>query len=189
MSTILNKLKELAAYFNVNRRVGHTTRMLNGAFSISKNGYDATCIVLTHSSDFSNYLNKGTINGNLDKSYTAIPFTSRNYDRVLRGHRSPLLIDNALLQSLFSEAVDELQILSTDVNRYKQDNITLNQFNKKLEDEKKELAQVITKLKCELLDYQEDDVKSTTKSFISPIDILIENKEVKSIEVKIEYHE
>ena len=193
MSIILNKLKELVNYYNVNRQIGHTFKMLNGVFSDTKyttpynnEVYKSNekSIILTHNNDMARNIKEIVDELSTDKQNIAyLSFNSGNYDKVLRGHHSPLLIDNALLHTLFDEAVKELEYLkhdndmlknhsrdvniadaklrteietlSTDVNRYKQDNITLNQFNKKLEDEKKELAQVITKLKCELLDYEE----------------------------------
>lgn len=242
MSNILNKLKELVNYYNVNRGVGHTTRMLNGVYNDSNLSGDnkpyqsKPTYVLTHSSNFAAELNANILyyRGFRSNNVNAVSYTNGNYDKVLRGIRVPLLIDNCLLHQLFQEAANEIEYLkhdnelltnhskevniineklrteietlSTDANRYKQDNITLNHFNEKLETEKKELSQVITKLKCELLTAQEEINDSNArkepinntrgvsfigqpKSFLSPLDMLIDNKEVKSIEVKIEYKE
>jgi hypothetical protein len=252
MSEILNKLKELVNYYNVNRGVGHTTRMLMGAtntkYAAGEVIHDThTAIILTHNSE-----SAGVLNTKLDyfngfrKNIKAIPFSS-NYDTVLRGHHYPILLDNCLLQQLFQEAATEIETLSTDANRYKQDNITLEHFNKKLTDdlaislsiqyklderiekleaEKKELIDTLVKVKNELLTYRENEsdkdtsqtinrelltsvrelnekidserrvvdlvgeYKTSQKSFLSPlVDMLIENREVKSIEVKIEYKE
>ena len=211
MNTILNKLNELVNYYNVNRQVGHTFKMITGVLSDTKytTPYNnevyksnVKSIILTHNTDMARNIKDRVDELSTDKQNIAyLSFNSGNYDQVLKGNHSPLLIDNCLLQQLFQEAATEIETLSTDVNRYKQDNITLNQFNKKLEAEKKEMAQVITKLKCELLDYQEDDVNKEN------IDLAVINKcppnvakviigtfeqpykSIKSIDLKIEYKE
>ena len=215
MSNILNKLKELVNYYQVNRQVGHTTRMLMGATNCrynTDNNDTKPAIILTHNQQFASDLNNkiGYYSGLKHPTVTAVPFTG-NYDRVLKGHHSPLLIDNCLLQMLFNEAATEIEELSVDANRYKQDNITLNHFNKKLQDDlaislsikdkldiqieslnsrKQQLVNKIdnlVKAKSDLLTYRENE--SNSKSFLSPLDMLIENKEVKSIDIKIEYHD
>jgi hypothetical protein len=316
MSTILNKLKELVNYYNVNRQVGHTFKMINGVLSDTKYttpynnevyNSNVKSIILTHNTGMARNIKEIVDELSTDKQNIAyLSFNSGNYDQVLKGNHSPLLIDNYLLHQLFHEAAKEIEYLkhdnelltnhskevnirvakldtenkslSTDVNIYKQDNITLNHFNKKLtddiaislsiqdklderieklENEKKELVDTISKMKCVLLTLQEEignykvqeeldtysqtvkdtrvkvknelltyrenesnkdtsqtinrelltsvrelnekidserrvvdlvgEYKTSQKSFLSPLDMLIENKDVKSIEVKIEY--
>ena len=282
MSEILNKLKELVNYYKVNRQVGHTFRMLNGVLSNVKyttpnnNGHETRSgkvVILTHNHDMNRNIKEIVNELSTDEQEVIyISLNSNNYDKVLRRHHAPLLIDNCLLQQLFQEAATEietlnghcqrlfqdsrvkvetleadLKTLSTDANRYKQDNITLEHFNKKLTDdlaislsiqyklderiekleaEKKELIDTLVKVKNELLTYRENEsdkdtsqtinrelltsvrelnekidserrvvdlvgeYKTSQKSFLSPlVDMLIENREVKSIEVKIEYKE
>jgi len=192
MSTILNKLKELSNYYRLTRGVGHTTRMLMGitTANLTTNGvYDvhAPATILTHDGKFADELNKRLeYYCGVRKNVKAIPFSS-NYDKILRGRNTPILLDNALLQQLFDEAVEEIEMGKSIQDK-------LDEKIEKLEREKKELAETVVKLKCEfLIDYQEDNVNKEvpqpTASFLSPLDILTENKEVKSVEIKVEYYQ
>jgi hypothetical protein len=99
---ILEKLKELAIYYELTRQSGHTSAMLNGA----KNS--PTCLVLTHSHRMGKELeimaNKKLNTICLNNNYT------------LRGYYKPLLIDNAELYLIFSKAAIEIERL-TDENK------------------------------------------------------------------------
>lgn len=224
MSTILNKLKELVTYYTVNRNVGHTTRMLMGATTAKYDdgNYDvhSPAYILTHDQNMADYIqSKLNYYMGFRKNIKAIPFTSNNYNSILRGHRKPILIDNALLQQLLQESAQEIEYLEQEYGAVKNDTVTLNHFNKtlegkvkkleeenkriisdniKLETDKKELCETVVKLKCELIDYQEDDVNS--ENVVTPncppnvAEVIIGTfegpfKQIKSIDLKIEYKE
>lgn len=197
MSLISSKLKELVNYFNANRAVGHTTRMLNGAAPSLFRRFDACesnqrakndVIVLTQSSESAYDLTKRLDYYGYPAKYkpSACCFTNNNYNSILRGRNAPLLFDNALLHTLFSEAANEID---------------------RLEKSNKELVNTIEKLKIRELDSVDakscpekesplKDCPTGPSPATRPYDSIIESiknefecpyKNIKSVDIKIEY--
>jgi len=116
---ILDKLKFIVSYYNFNRQVGHTFRMLNGVLSDSykytspmEDGVQKTdkpnkCLILAHNTTSAEYINDLIKKcGNTTKdNVRAISFTENS----LRGHSSQILIDNALLFVLFSDCINAIE--------------------------------------------------------------------------------
>lgn len=95
---IKEKLTELANYYSINRQVGHTSIMLNGTNSCENSA------IVVHNHDFGTHLKK-----QCNKTTQIISVNS--LDKQLRGLSKPLVIDNATLFSLFSEASEKISEL------------------------------------------------------------------------------
>lgn len=203
MSLISSKLKELVNYFNVNRAVGHTTRMLNGAAPVSFKRFDACAvnnrakpgaIVLTQNSDMAIDLNKRMqYYGKISEDVRAYCFTNNNYNSILKGHSSPLLFDNALLHNLFNEAVDEIDKLESMNKRYKELNLELIETIEKLK--VKELDAEDAKL-CPEKESPLRDCPTEPSPATRPYNSIIQSlknefeseyKNIKTVDIKIEY--
>lgn len=88
-------------YYNFNRRVGHTTAMLNGAKS------DENIKVLVH-----------------NKKYFDLPqdqMISINEIDRLRGNKKPLLIDHCVFGMMISELFQTIQQQEDVIEKYKRD--------------------------------------------------------------------
>jgi len=104
---VLQKLKELSAYHVSTRQVGHTTAMLEGAKNTDG------IIILAHNMDFARQLAK--------QCPDAIPISWQEDGLLsLRGMRRPLLIDNAAIWSILSEAAKEIQSLQAEIMKLKE---------------------------------------------------------------------
>ena len=86
-----SKLEILDEYYRINRQVGHTTAMLNGAKS------DPNIIVLVHHQTVKNWID-------LPKEQ----IISIDCLEKLKGRISPILVDHYALQVMFSELKAEL---------------------------------------------------------------------------------
>ena len=189
MSNILGILKELVDYYNVTRGVGHTTRMLNGVWEESDyrkidSGFNPSAttqtVILTHFS-MVDKLKKNIKFSDLSHKINVLPFPCANYDSVLRGHRSALLIDNSTLHTLFSASANEIESL-----QIIQDKLDIQ--IEKLNNDKKLLVNRIDKLEKEnhlLIEKSKNTPQEN--SYITMDDISIKGKEIESVEVNIKY--
>jgi len=191
MSSIFSKLNELVAYYDATRQVGHTTKMLNGAYAWSSDSRE--CVVLTHNSAMADILNE-----KIGNCAEAIPFTDNNHAFILTGKHTPILFDNALLHILFKESADRMSELSIENLNLKNQIIYLKNNASKLETENKQLGNDIISLKLKNYN-REDTIKQLeidnnllktdnktlndfNKTFTN--DKLTSNKEVDTITIK-----
>ncbi len=95
---VIDKINTILNYYNINRQVGHTTKMLDGV--------DSDTIVITHNMHMSNIIkrNKNT------------KIASINNLDALRGYNLPIVFDNAAIQVLLEEARKEIVRLTNLVN-------------------------------------------------------------------------
>jgi hypothetical protein len=103
---IADKLKTLVCYFNFTRGVGHTQTMLKGA------AY-SDCFILSHNNSMAKYIKEQMLELGVDNNSVRVqPLTENS----LRGFRKPIAIDNALLHTLFVEALNEINRLQEATN-------------------------------------------------------------------------
>lgn len=96
MQNIKETLKSLSHYFLVNRGVGHTNAVLEGA----KNVPNATILTL----------DRRTQDDLGDAAPNSLSIALHKLD-YLRGMNNPLVIDNGALTYIFSAAVEEIERL------------------------------------------------------------------------------
>ena len=113
---IAHKLKNLLVYYDATRGVGHTETMLYGV------GSNKHCIVLVQNLG----AQKQYI---LDKLQVSDPYKMPTFvsinsfdDTKLIGHRSPLVIDNSVLISLFQESLNAIYSLERSLEKLTQEN-------------------------------------------------------------------
>lgn len=98
MRNIEEKLKFFVDYYNATRQVGHTMAVLNGAII-------SGAIVVA--------INEQEVKSIIDKSCNQVDCISQHYLEDLLGIKSPILFDNSVLHSLFSEALSEIKRLKS----------------------------------------------------------------------------
>lgn len=103
-----SKLEILDEYHRINRRVGHTTAMLNGAKS------DPNILVLVAHQAQKNYID-------LPKEQ----MISINCLDKLKGRRNPVLVEHYALQAMFSELNNELLKKDEKINKLEEKLIKL----------------------------------------------------------------
>lgn len=121
MSTIKDTLEILKDYYNSTRQVGHTTAVMEGIKNVDG-------AILTHNQEFGTFLSKnGGVGGSSGlqrnpvlrkrKKESKIEVVSlahiQNDGSVLKGLRTPLVIDNAALCFIFSDAYSEISRLES----------------------------------------------------------------------------
>ena len=94
---ILDKLREIVAYYEATRQVGHTTLMKMGI----ENQPDS--VLLAHNMDSGNRI--------VDRIKPKPKVVSLNSLHNLRGMKKPMAIDNGALQFILAEAADEIHEL------------------------------------------------------------------------------
>jgi hypothetical protein len=108
----LEAARELVTYFDVCRQSGHTTAVMDGAVATD-------AFVVVHDIAMSNHILKEW--GMLWKTVGVDTLTIGEIaNGSLRGHRRPLVVDNAALRKLLSELVDEVERLETKNARLEQ---------------------------------------------------------------------
>jgi hypothetical protein len=104
MDSIKEKLLSFAHYYTINRGVGHTRAMIDGAARTPK----AFVIVESlHSAQ------------RLDPSIDLHRVVSMHNLSKLRGLRAPITFDNIVLQNLFRESASEISRLEKEVEKLK----------------------------------------------------------------------
>ena len=96
------QLTLLANYFDLNRQVGHTTAMMNGA-------KETDCIIIAHSLAGVNYLKTFQPKGKV--------VTMMSIYKELEDQQKPLLIDNAAISALLKTALGEINRLEGKLER------------------------------------------------------------------------
>lgn len=122
-----NVATELLGYLSVNRAVGHTKMMLEGA----KNSPDP--VVVIHNESMRNNLPEfkatvGDVGIQVGGPMNAISLAEIDAGK-LRGTRGPLAIDNAALQVLLGDLVSTIASLRDEV---KQNKKTIDEHNMRL---------------------------------------------------------
>jgi hypothetical protein len=110
MSTSKKQLRKFLDYMNRNRRVGHTTAMLEGAKNVD-------AIVISH-----NYQGGQMLEERIEKEIPNLTKRSgklktlsiHETEQALLGYHSPIVFDNAALHILFSNAIHEIERLGRD---------------------------------------------------------------------------
>ena len=103
---ILDKLRELESYYQATRAVGHTYAMMHGALHTD---HPQGIIILAHDMSYARDLARQCIKKQV------VPISLHTLEHGLRGHRKPLLIDNAALWQLLHEAATEIEKLRTEL--------------------------------------------------------------------------
>ena len=98
MSKEIDEIREILAYYDANRRAGHTSAMKKGSLN-------SDCFVLVA-------CEKDKENLSLRKNKDSVISIGQIKNGVLRGYTKPLLIDHAALYKLLSSAVREIDSLT-----------------------------------------------------------------------------
>lgn len=96
-------LKELLIYLEVNRQVGHTTAMVEGAGN-------SDCLIITHNQDMTYFITKDYLKENVKYSKKCVSLGSINLGD-LRGRKKPIVFDNAALFIIFRDALNAIKDL------------------------------------------------------------------------------
>ena len=111
MSQILDKLKDVVAYYSTVRQVGHTTMMVEGVIEhLLDSKHDKPVIMIGTGQqgrlfrEFCPKADQVSWSGNLNG---------------LRGRRQPLAWDNCAIMMMASEAAQEIEKLQEEVTRLK----------------------------------------------------------------------
>jgi hypothetical protein len=105
---IKEKLQEIVQYFGVNRQVGHTTTMLHGTLDNTE-----PVVIIAHNQTGVNHIKNIT-----KKTDKVVSLESLNSS--LKGHRSPLVFDNAALHLLLLDSLGEISSLELNVREEKE---------------------------------------------------------------------
>jgi hypothetical protein len=124
MSTIKNKLTDLARHLNINRQVGHTTAVIHGAKNIESN-------VIVHNRDMVSYLSRengpknpqhpeGLVKLRKKKRGEVVNCISLGELEKLYGDHRPIVFDNCALYVLFSNSLSEIRRLESKIEKIRQ---------------------------------------------------------------------
>lgn len=96
-------LTGLRDYFSTNRQVGHTKAMIEGAGK-------SNCIVVVHDYNSVKDMTKQLLKKNKKQSVKCLSLAEVGFGELI-GHKKPLLLDNAALYDILTDALHEIKRL------------------------------------------------------------------------------